>query len=129
MMHINLFSLDRVFVFCKYGNNCSVASLQAWTNVIVAVLEGCQDSKFLKILDVILKSGTEYSGFKSVDPQKWSLKLAAGKYKIKGEVSLSSDWPAFMQPGIDHMFKIPQMFPNPASRARSQYFLIDDSSN
>ena len=50
--------------------------------------EGCQDSKFLKILDVILKCGTEYSGFKSVDLQKWGLKLAAGKYKIKGEVSL-----------------------------------------
>ena len=78
MMHIKLFSLDRVFVFCKCGNNCNVASLQAWANVIVAVLEGCQDSKFLKILDVILKCGTEYSGFKSVDLQKWSLKLAGG---------------------------------------------------
>ena len=51
-------------------------------------LEGCQYSKFSKILDVILKCGTEYSGFKSVDLQKWGLKLAAGKYKIKGEVSL-----------------------------------------
>ena len=42
---------------------------------------------FLKILDVSFKCGTEYSGFKSVDLQKWSLKLAAGKYKIKGEVN------------------------------------------
>ena len=53
--------------------------------------------KLLKILDVILKCGTEYSGFKSVDLQKWSLKLAAGKYKIKGEVNLSSDSHACMQ--------------------------------
>ena len=62
-------------------------------------------------------------------PSEWSLKLAAGKYKIKGEVNLSSDWHACMQPGIDHMSKIPLMFPNPASRVRTQYFLIDDSSN
>ena len=92
-------------------------------------LEGCQDSKFSKILDVILKCGTKYSGFKSVDLQKWRLKLAAGKYKIMGEVNLSSNWHVCMQPGIYHMSKISQMFPNPASRARTQYFLIDDSSN
>ena len=46
---------------------------------------------FLKILDVILKCGTEYSGFNSVDLQKWSLKLPAGKYKIKGKVNLLSN--------------------------------------
>ena len=40
---------------------------------------------FLKILDVILKCGTEYSGFEPVGLQKWCLKLAMGKYKIKGK--------------------------------------------
>ena len=81
---------------------------------------------FLKILDVILKCGTEYSGFNSVDLQKWSLKLPAGKYKIKGKVNLLSN---AAKSGIDRKSKIPQMFPNLASRARMQYFLIDDSSN
>ena len=67
---------------------------------------------FLKILDVILKRGTEYSGFKSVDLQKWSLKLAAGKYKIKGEVNLLSNTAKESKSSIDHMSKIPQMLPN-----------------
>ena len=39
----------------------------------------------LKILDVILKCGTEFSGFEPVGLQKWCLKLATGKYKIKGK--------------------------------------------
>ena len=52
-----------------------------------SVLEGCQDSKKsdLEDLDVILKCGTEYSGFEPVGLQKWCLKLATGKYKIKGK--------------------------------------------
>ena len=69
-------------------------------------------SLFLKIFDVILKCGTEYSGFNSVDLQKWSLKLPAGKYKIKGEVNLLSNAAKEIKWGIDHMSKIPQMFPN-----------------
>ena len=36
-------------------------------------------------MDVILKSGTEYSGFKAVGLQKWSLRFATGKYKIEGK--------------------------------------------
>ena len=32
-----------------------------------------------------LKSGTEYSGFKPVVLQKWSLRFATDKYKIKGK--------------------------------------------
>ena len=78
------------------------------------MLEGCQDSKFLKILDVILKCGTEHSGFKSVDLQKGSLKLAAGKYKIKGEVNLLSN-------AVKES--------KSKSCARTHYFLINDSSN
>ena len=74
---------------------------------------------FLKILDVILKRGTEYSGFNSVDLQKWSLKLPAGKYKINGEVNLLSNAAKESKLGIDHMSKIPQMFPNLASLART----------
>ena len=102
-------------------------------NVIVAVSQKVVKTRrvilFLKILDVILKCGTEYSGFKSVDLQKWSLKLAEGKYKIEGEVNLLSNAAKESKSGIDHMSKIPLMFPNPASRARTQYFLINDSSN
>ena len=52
-------------------------------------LEGCQDSKrsdlVLKDLDVILKCGTEYSGFEPVGLQKWCSELAMDKYKIKGK--------------------------------------------
>ena len=84
---------------------------------------------FLKILDVILKCGTEYSGFNSVDLQKWSLKLPAGKYKINGEVNLLSNAAKESKSGVDHMSEIPQMIPNTASRARMQYFLINESSN
>ena len=62
---------------------------------------------FLKILDVILKCGTEYSRFKSVDLQKWSLKLPAGKYKIKGKVNLLSNAAKGSKSGIDHKSKIP----------------------
>ena len=40
---------------------------------------------FLKVLDVILKCGTKYSGFEPVGLQKWCLKLATGKYKMKGK--------------------------------------------
>ena len=62
---------------------------------------------FLKILDVILKCGTEYSGFNSVDLQKWSLKLPAGKYKIKGKVNLLSNAAKGSKSGIDRKSKIP----------------------
>ena len=84
---------------------------------------------FLKILDVILKCGTEYSEFNSVDLQKWSLTLPAGKYKIKGDLNLLSNTAKESKSGIDHMSKISQMFPNLTSRARTQHFLLDDSSN
>ena len=75
-----------VFFTCKCGNNCSVASLQTGANVIVAVSQMVVKTRrvilFLKILDVILKCGTECSGFKSAEVQKLSIKLPAGKYKI-----------------------------------------------
>ena len=63
---------------------------------------------FFKILDVILKCGTEYSGFKSVDLQKGSLKLAAGKYKIKGEVNLLSNAVKESKSSIDICLKYPK---------------------
>ena len=85
---------------------------------------------FLKILDVILKCGTEYSRFKSVDLQKWSLKLAAGKYKIKGGVNPSIVKLACMhaakesKSGIDHKSKIPQLFPSFLEFSRLVYGIL-----
>ena len=77
-----------VFFTCKCENICSVASLQTSASVIVAVcykVVKTQRIVIVKILDVIFKSGTEYSGFEPVGLQKWCLKLATGKYKIKGK--------------------------------------------
>ena len=79
-----------VFSSCKCENICSVASLQTSADVIVAMCQKVLKTQrrvilFLKILDVILKCGTEYSGFEPVGLQKWCLKLATGKYKIKGK--------------------------------------------
>ena len=70
----------------------------------------------------------------SVNERAFAGTVAAGKYKIKGGskpiVKLACMRAAEeSKSGIDHMSKIPQMFPNPASRARTQYFLINDSSN
>jgi len=54
-------------------------------------LGGCQDLKKSDLVledigaDVILKCVTEYPGIKSVCLQKWTLRLAAGKYKTKGK--------------------------------------------
>ena len=53
-------------------------------------LEGCQESMKSDVLedigtDVTLKCVTKHPGFKPVCLQKWSLRLAAGKYKTKGK--------------------------------------------
>jgi len=59
--------------------------------LLLSALEGCQDSKKSDLAledigtDVILKCVTEYQGIKPVCLQKWSLRLAAGKYKTKGK--------------------------------------------
>jgi len=59
--------------------------------LLLSEWEGCQDSKKgdLALEDiganVIFKCVTEYPGIKPVCLQKWSLRLAAGKYKTKGK--------------------------------------------
>jgi len=59
--------------------------------LLLSGLEGCQDSKKSDLAledigaDVILKCVTECPGIKPVCLQKWSLRLAAGKYKTKGK--------------------------------------------
>ena len=72
-----------LFFYCV-----TVKTIYITMNVIVAVCYKVDKTQrrvilFLKILDVILKCGTGYSGFEPAGLQKWCLKLATGKYKIK----------------------------------------------
>lgn len=88
-----IYLLTRHFLFfrCKCGN-CSVDSLQNISECCCcSELEGCleamQSDLVLQDLspDVNLTCVTEHPGFKPVCLQKWSLRLAAGKYKTKGK--------------------------------------------
>ena len=56
-------------------------------------------------------------------------KISSRQILIKGEVNLLSNAAKEIKSGIDHMSKIPQMFPNLASCACTQYFFINDPSN
>lgn len=80
-----------VFFRCTCGN-CVITSLQNISECYCcSELEGCQDSMKSDLVledigaDVTLKCVTEHPGFRPVCLQKWSLRLAAGRYKTKGK--------------------------------------------
>ena len=76
---------------CKCGN-CNVALLQNISKCYCCCkLEGCEESiKSDLVLQDLAPDGnltciTEHPGFKPVCLQKWSLRLAADKFKTKGK--------------------------------------------
>ena len=76
---------------CKCGN-CNVALLQNISECYCCCeLEGCEESIKSDLVlqdlapDVNLTCITEHPGFKPVCLQKWSLRLAADKFKTKGK--------------------------------------------
>ena len=80
-----------MFCRCKCGN-CSVLLLQNSSECYCcSELEGCLESMKtdLVLLDirayVTLKCITQHPGFNPICLQKWSLRLAAGKFKTKGK--------------------------------------------
>lgn len=80
-----------MFCRCKCGN-CSVTLLANISECYCcSELEGCLESMksdlVLEDLEagVTLKCITEHPGFNPVCLQKWSLRLAAAKYKTKGK--------------------------------------------
>ena len=80
-----------MFCRCKRGN-CSVLLLQNISECYCcSELEGCLESTKTDLVlldigaDVTLKCVTQHPGFNPVCLQKWSLRLAAGKFKTKGK--------------------------------------------
>ena len=80
-----------MFCRCKCGN-CSVLLLQNISECYCcSELEGCLESTKTDLVlldigaDVTLKCVTQHPGFNPVCLQKWSLRLAAGKFKTKGK--------------------------------------------
>ena len=76
---------------CKCGN-CSVLLLQNISECYCcSELEGCLESTKTDLVlldigaDVTLKCVTQHPGFNPFCVQKWSLRLAAGKFKTKGK--------------------------------------------
>lgn len=76
---------------CKCGN-CNVALLQNISECYCCCeLEGCEESIKSDLVlqdlapDVNLTCVTEHPGFQPVCLQKWSLRLAADKFKTKGK--------------------------------------------
>ncbi|PFX14442.1 hypothetical protein AWC38_SpisGene21396 [Stylophora pistillata] len=76
---------------CKCSN-CGIASLQNISECYCcSELEGCIESMKSDLVlqdlfpDDTLTCITEHPGFQAVCLQKWSLRLAAGKYKTKGK--------------------------------------------
>ncbi|XP_067053631.1 CUB domain-containing protein-like isoform X3 [Acropora muricata] len=76
---------------CKCGN-CNVALLQNISeSYCCCELEGCKESMKSDLVrqdlapDVTLTCITEHPGFQPVCLQKWSLRLAADKFKTKGK--------------------------------------------
>lgn len=76
---------------CKCGN-CNVALLQNISECYCCCeLEGCEESIKSDLVlqdlapDVNLTCITEHPGFQPVCLQKWSLRLAADKFKTKGK--------------------------------------------
>ena len=82
-----------MFCRCKCGN-CSVLLLQNISECYCcSQLEGCLESTKTDLIlldigaDVTLKCIVQHPGFNPVCLQKWSLRLAAGKFKTKGNNS------------------------------------------
>ena len=80
-----------MFCRCKCGN-CSVLLLQNISECYCcSELEGCLESTKTDLVlldigaDVTLKCVTQHPGFNPVCLQKWSLRLAAGKFKTKSK--------------------------------------------
>ena len=76
---------------CKCGN-CNVVLLQNISECYCCCeLEGCKESMKSDLVlqdlfpDVNLTCTTEHPGFQPVCLQKWSLRLAADKFKTKGK--------------------------------------------